>query len=64
MRNKFISQFAELNAMELETSIRAARETVTVEGYTENARPVFTAANLWNIHNKRRMRITGRMFVA
>jgi hypothetical protein len=64
MRTEFINQFAELNAITLENLIRETKETVAINVHVENTRPVFTAANLWNIHNKRKVRAGGRMFVA
>ncbi|SFP57224.1 hypothetical protein [Parafilimonas terrae] len=64
MRTEFINQFAELNAITLENLIRETKETVAINVHVENTKPVFTAANLWNIHNKRKVRAGGRMFVA
>jgi hypothetical protein len=64
MRTEFINQFAELNAMALENLTRETKETVAANVHIENTKPVFTAANLWNIHNKRKVRVAGRMYVA
>ncbi len=60
MRTEFISLFAELNAMELENLTRETKETVAKDIQVENAKPVFTAANLWNIQNMRRERTSRR----
>ena len=56
MRNEFISQFAELNATTLENLTREVKESVAVNTHEDNTKQVFTAANLWNIHNRRRVR--------
>ncbi|MGN6212976.1 hypothetical protein [Parafilimonas sp.] len=64
MRTEFINQFAEMNALTLENLIKETKETVATDVHAENTKPVFTAANLWNIHNKRRVRAGGRMYVA
>ena len=61
MRTEFINLFAVLNAQELENLTKEVRETVAVHGDAENAKPLFTAANLWNIHNMKRDRISRRM---
>ena len=62
MRTEFISLFAELNALELENLTREVKETVATEAHIENAKPVFTAANLWNIHNQKRVRTSRRYY--
>jgi len=62
MRTEFISLFAELNAKELENLTKEVPETITVHTHAENAKPLFTAANLWNIHNMRKERVSRRMF--
>ena len=62
MRTEFINLFAELNAQELENLTKEVYETVAVHSQTENAKPAFTAANLWNIHNMKRERISRRTF--
>ena len=64
MRNEFISQFAELNATTLENLTRDVKESVAVETHEENTKQVFTAANLWNIHNRRRVREPRRAFAS
>ena len=61
MRTEFINLFAELNAQELESLTKEVRETVAVHDDAGNAKPLFTAANLWNIHNMKRDRISRRM---
>ncbi|MFT4155947.1 hypothetical protein [Parafilimonas sp.] len=62
MRNEFISLFAALNATELESLIGETRETITADAPVQNKKPVFTAANLWSIHNMKRTR-TSRRFM-
>ena len=63
MRNEFISLFAEINAQELETLTRETKETFATDVYAENARPVFTAANLWKIRSMRKTRLVRRTFI-
>lgn len=60
MRTEFISLFAELNAMELENLTRETRETIAADVHVEDKKNVFTAANLWSIHNRRRERTSRR----
>ncbi len=62
MRTEFISLFAELNAMELQNLTREIKETVAKDIQVQNAKPVFTAANLRNIQNMRRER-TSRSYI-
>jgi len=64
MRNEFINLFAELNASALENLTREVKESVAVTTHEENTKQVFTAANLWNIHNRRRVRETRRAFAS
>lgn len=61
MRTEFINLFAEINAQELEKITKEVHETVAVHDHVENAKPRFTAANLWNIHNMRKERILRRV---
>ena len=56
MRTEFISLFAELNAAELKSLTKEVKETVAVNVNAEHTKPVFTTANLWNIHNMKRNR--------
>ena len=63
MRTEFINRFTELNASALENAASATKEIFT-NAPVENAKPVFTAANLWNIHNQRRVRVTARAFLS
>ena len=63
MRTEFINLFAELNASELEHLTKEVKETIAKEVHVENAEPVFTAANLWNIHNMKRTRSLRRTFI-
>ena len=62
MRTEFINLFAELNAQELENLTKETRETVAVHNHAENAKPGFTAANLWNIHNMKKERVSRRIY--
>jgi 16S rRNA G966 N2-methylase RsmD len=64
MRNEFINMFAELNATTLENLTREVKESVAVETHEENTKQVFTAANLWDIHNRRRVREPRRSFAS
>ncbi len=60
MRTEFINPFAELNAEELKNLISETKETVATEIHSKDAKPVFTAANLWSIHNMKRSRTSRR----
>jgi hypothetical protein len=64
MRTEFINLFAEINATELENLTREIKETVAIEMHVENEKPVFTAADLWNIHNMKRTRATRRNYIS
>jgi hypothetical protein len=64
MRTEFIKLFAELNASELETLTMEIKETIATPVHVENAKPVFTAANLWNIHNMKRTWLPRRTFIS
>lgn len=64
MRTEFIKMFAEINATELESLTKEVKETVAPVAHAENAKPMFTAANLWNIHNMKRTRVVGRAFLS
>jgi hypothetical protein len=63
MRTEFIKLFAELNAAELENLTRVVKETTTAPTHTDSAKPIFTAANLWNIHNMRYSRSIRTAFI-
>ena len=64
MRSEFSNLFAELNASEMENITRDIKETMASPAYAENAKPVFTAANLWNIHNMKRTREPRKTFIS
>ena len=64
MRTEFINLFAELNASELENLTREVKETVATAVHAENVKPVFIAANLWNIHNMKRTWLPRRTFIS
>ena len=49
MRTEFINLFAELNATELENLTRETKETLAYENQAKSVKPIFTAANVWNI---------------
>ncbi|HEX5152105.1 MAG TPA: hypothetical protein VFW07_11710 [Parafilimonas sp.] len=63
MRTEFIKLFAELNASELENLTRIVKETTTAPTHADSAKPIFTAANLWNIHNMRNSRSIRKAFI-
>ena len=63
MRTEFIKLFAELNATELENLTRVVKETTTTRIHADSAKPVFTAANLWNIHNMKYSRSIRQAFI-
>jgi len=63
MRTEFIKLFAELNATELENLTREVKETIAAPVHTDNGKPVFTAANLWNIHNMKNSRSIRSAFI-
>lgn len=60
MRTEFISLFAELNAEELKNLTSETKETIATDVHPKNVKPVFTAANLWSIHNMKRSRTLRR----
>ena len=64
MRSEFSNLFADLNASEMENLTRDIKETIASPAQTENAKPVFTAANLWNIHNMKRTREPRKTFIS
>ena len=64
MRTEFIDMFAELNATELEQLTKETKETVATAEHAKNEKPVFTAANLWRIHNMRKTWQPGRSFIS
>jgi len=61
MRTEFINLFAELNTRKLENLTKEVYETVAVQENAENVKPLFTTANLWNIHNMKRERVSRRV---
>lgn len=63
MRTEFIKLFAELNAMELENLTRIVKETTNAPTHSDSAKPIFTAANLWNIHNMKHGRSIRQAFI-
>jgi len=64
MRTEFINLFRELNRSEMEKITGNMTEVVASPAHVENAKPVFTAANLWNIHNMKRTREPRRTFIS
>ena len=64
MRTEFINLFRELNRSEMEKIAGNTTEPVTSPVHVENAKPVFTAANLWNIHNMKRTREPRKTFIS
>ena len=64
MSTEFSNLFAELNALEMENLTRDIKETIAGPAHAENAKPVFTAANLWNIHNMKRTREPRKTFIS
>jgi len=64
MKTEFVNLFRELNRSEMENLTGSSKETIASPVYVENAKPVFTAANLWNIHNMRRTREPRKTFIS
>jgi len=64
MRTEFINLFRELNRSEMEKITGNMTEVVASPAHVENAKPVFTAANLWNIHNMKRNREPRKTFIS
>jgi hypothetical protein len=54
MRTEFVSLFAEINAKHLEELTKEVKETIAHDVDVKIVKPVFTAANLWSIHNRKR----------
>ena len=64
MRTEFINLFAEINARELENLTREIKEVVPANTPVATGKPVFTAANLWNIQNRKRAWGPRKLFVS
>ena len=64
MRTEFVNLFRELNRSEIEKIAGNSTEVVASPLHVENAKPVFTAANLWNIHNMKRTREPRKTFIS
>jgi len=64
MRTEFINLFRELNRSEMERITGNMPETTANPVHVENAKAVFTAANLWNIHNMKRTREPRKTFIS
>lgn len=64
MRTEFINLFAEINAKELENLTREIKEVVSSNSTVTNGKPGFTAANLWNIHNRKRTFGPRKLFIS
>jgi len=64
MKTQFVNLFRELNRSEIENLTGNMKETIASPVHVENAKPVFTAANLWNIHNMRRTREPRKTFIS
>lgn len=62
MRHEFINLFAELNAKELAALTEEVKETIAYNTPKHEVKDTFTAANLWNIHNMRRVRQPRRAY--
>lgn len=64
MRTEFINLFAEINARELENLTREIKEVAPASIPVANGKPAFTAANLWNIHNRKRIWGPRKLFIS
>ena len=64
MRTEFVNLFREMNRSEMEKVAGNITGTVASPVHAENAKPVFTAANLWNIHNMKRTREPRKTFIS
>jgi len=64
MRTEFINLFRDLNRSEMESLTGNSKGNSANLDHTENAKPVFTAANLWNIHNMKRTREPRGSFIS
>lgn len=64
MRTEFINLFAEINAKELENLTREIKEVIPTSTPVVNRKSGFTAANLWNIHNKKRTFEPRKLFIS
>jgi hypothetical protein len=60
MRTQLTSLFTTLNYTELENLTKEVKETIAADIQVKSMAPVFTAANLWNIHNMKRVRTSRR----
>ncbi|HEX5152106.1 MAG TPA: hypothetical protein VFW07_11715 [Parafilimonas sp.] len=64
MRTEFVNLFRDLNRSEMENLTGDSKKTLASPAHIENAKPVFTAANLWNIHNMKRTREPRKTFIS
>jgi len=64
MKTQFVNLFRELNRSEMENLTGNMKENITSPAHVENAKPAFTAANLWNIHNMKRTREPRKTFIS
>lgn len=64
MRTEFVSLFAEMNAKHFEELTKEVKETIAHDVEIKTVKPAFTAANLWNIHNRRRSSAGRRNYIS
>jgi hypothetical protein len=64
MRTEFVNLFRDLNRSEMENLTGNMKEGIAGPAHVEDAKPVFTAANLWNIHNMKRTREPRKTFIS
>jgi len=64
MRTEFVNLFRQLSRSEMENLTGNMKETITNPAHVETAKPAFTAANLWNIHNMKRTREPRKTFIS
>jgi hypothetical protein len=62
MRTDNTNLFAQISNGHLNQLVKGVKETVASETNMENSKPVFAAADLWNIQRMRRTRIQRRTF--
>ena len=64
MRTEFVSLFAELNAQQLDELTKETKETIAQNVDVKTANPIFTAADLWDIRNRRKSSMARRNFIS
>ncbi|GAC1439762.1 MAG: hypothetical protein NVSMB63_05350 [Sediminibacterium sp.] len=63
MKTQNTTFFQALDAEQLDNLVKEVKETIAADISRINDKPVFSAADLWNLQRMRRIRITRRHLV-